>query len=222
MSSNPFNGHTKPPRSRFSCAGADEWAFRFETVRELGAERSLIIDGQRLRVGIANNHWQLQQARLLLEALQPLQRPQPLRLESSCNQVIALALKIAPPNRQPRAQALLAVRCDSEEGLQLDQRYREILNQLREGGGRLIEIELVAFDQVLELDPLLRAMASALRGPVESWAATDIIAECPREHAAVYCRLLGFRRLGKQGSNNPKLLLALSASRLRSRLASFA
>lgn len=217
MSSNPFSGHIKPPRSRFSCAGADEWTFRFETVRELGAERSLIVDGQRLRVGIANTHWQLQQARLLLEALQPIQRPQPLGLESR-NQAIALALKIAPSNRQPRAQALLAVRCDSDEGLLLDQRHREALDQLREGGGRLIEIELVAFDRVLELEPLLRAMASALRGPVESWAATDILAECPREHAGVYCRLLGFRRLGKQAACNSKLLLALSAERLRSRL----
>lgn len=139
-------------------------------------------------------------------------------LDSSCNHAVAIALKIAPRSQSLRAQGILALRRDSEDGLALDKRHRAHLDQMRERGARLIEIETVAFEDVSQLNELLRAMVRTLLNSLEVWDATDIVVECPRAHAGTYCRLLGFRRTGLRADASQKVLLSLPAKRLSKRI----
>jgi hypothetical protein len=218
----PGSSQLRPPRSRYCGAKTcePEAGYLFEALSELKFEHSLEIDGHRLRVGVANNPWQFRQAHLLLEKLQYRngQRSGPIALGSSCNRAVALALKIAPRSRSLRAQGILAVRCDSEDGLALDKRHREQLDRMRERGARLIEIEIVAFEDVSQLQALLQAMIRTLINPMEAWNATDIVVECPRTHAGAYCRLLGFRRASRLSEPSQKVLLRLPARNLRNQL----
>ncbi len=216
-------GPTKPQRSRFcgSSSSHQSGGLLFDAMRELEFEQSLEIDGQKLRVGLANNAWQVHQAHLLLEKLHArsghrgVMRP----LCPGENHSIALALKVMPASRSLRAQGILMLRCDGKDGLALEQRHREQIEGLRQDGARLVEIELVAFEEVTQLEDLLQAMVRSLLQSVSDWQATDILVECPREHARIYCRQLGFKRCSERESKAPRLLLRLPTCRLLKRLA---
>lgn len=221
MSAHSGSGSNKPQRSRYcgSSSTGQSGEHLFDALRELEFEQSLDIDGQRLRVGLANNAWQVHQARLLLEKLQSRNghRSGARPLCPGVNHAVAVALKVAPASRSLRAQGILVLRRDSSEGLGLESRHPERLAQLREQGARLIEIELVAFEEVSQLENLLHAMIKSLLQSVHDWQATDILVECPREHARIYCRL-GFRRSGPASEDPARLLLRLPAARLLKRL----
>lgn len=212
----------KPQRSRFcgSSSGHQSGGHLFDALRELEFEQSLEIDGQRLRVGLANNAWQMYQAHLLLEKLHARNglRSHVRPLCPGLNHAVAVALKVQPASRSLRAQGILVLRRDSHEGLALEQRHPAQLESLRQQGARLIEIELVAFEEVTQLENLLHAMIRSLLQSVNDWQATDILVECPREHAKIYCRRLGFKRCGERGHGNSRLLLRLSAARLLDRM----
>ncbi|MDQ7990153.1 MAG: hypothetical protein REI09_11025 [Candidatus Dactylopiibacterium sp.] len=194
----------------------------FESLCELAHECSLEVAGTRLRVGLANNHWQLQQARLLIDALRQQgsgsQRLRPPVLDPERrDHAVAMALRTTPVGATPRARGLLVLRCDSGNGLALDARHGPELSRLREHGARLAELELVAFEDLRDLEPVLHALVTALHHAAQAWGATQILTECPRAHAPRYCRLLGFRRLDRRQRESDSVLLGLATHRLPER-----
>ncbi|MDO6386970.1 MULTISPECIES: hypothetical protein [unclassified Uliginosibacterium] len=209
----PDSTAAKPLRSRLSNPDrhAPEQIYLFEALRELAFETCLEVAGSTLRIGLAASHWQLEQARRLLEQLQPQHPPLDRLPAPELERVVALALHISP--RRQRAQGVICLRRDNPAGLQLDLLHRPALDALRARGARLVEVERLAFDQHIAPEQLARPMIQALASTVADWDSTDILAECPRSHAGFYCSQLGFKRLGKQ-TDAKRLLLCLSRKQL--------
>lgn len=195
--------------------GADSTQlYLFEALRELAFENCLDVAGNSLRFGLAVTQWQLEQAFTLLnhfntsiEALQP----------PSEGRVVGLALHAGlTPKTGARAKAVVVLRRDGPDGLALDALHPGSMEKIREHGGVLVEVEQSAFTSKLPIESLLMPMVNALAGAVRNWGATDIVAECPREQASLYCGRLGFRRVHKrQNSGVEHILLHLSADRIQ-------
>ncbi|GAB2902780.1 hypothetical protein GCM10027046_35000 [Uliginosibacterium flavum] len=212
----------KLPRSRLcnslQSRPATEQPYLFEALRELSFETCLEVAGSTLRIGLAASAWQLEQARMLLEHFQPLNRK---ILSAVANPVtdheraVAVALHVTPSQNHQRAQGVITLRRDNEAGLALDQKHHVVLEEMRARGARLVEVETFAFNHKMPLDTLLEPMIKALTSTVDAWGATDILAECPRPDAAFYCAHLGFKRVHKlNDSKATHILLHLSATRI--------
>lgn len=214
----PASTVAKAPRSRLSNndRASSEQTFLFEALRELAFETCLEVAGSTLRIGLAASTWQLEQARQLLEHFKPsrpsLHPESPIADENE--RVVALALHVSPRQRVQRAQGVITLRRDNKAGLHLDLQYRPRLDEMRARGARLVEVEQLAFDQQIPPEALIGPMIQALAGTVESWGATDILAECTRIDAGFYCGQLGFKRLQKSSKPSGKVLLHLSAGRI--------
>ena len=211
----PASTAAKPPRSRLSPPAQSRPAqgspFLFEALRELSFETCLEVAGSTLRIGLAATHWQLEQARILLGAFDPATRKHE-PLSASHERAVALALNTSLGAREGQARAVITLRRDSPAGLSLDSRHHATLERLRAQGAQLVEVEHLAFAARLPLDELLKPMTQALAGAVRDWGSTDILAECPRQHAAFYCSRLGFRRLHSRTTGKEPLLLHLPAA----------
>jgi hypothetical protein len=212
----PASTAAKPPRSRLCNTGRSvaDHAYLFEALRELTFETSLSIAGNTLRIGLAATVWQLDQARQLLDQFQSkTSGPRPAALHPSQDRAIALALDVRPMQRKRRAQGLISLRRDNEQGLNLDKTHQPFLDAMRARGASLAEVEHLAFDQKLPLSELLGPMIQALSNSVESWGITDIVAICEKPQMRFYCQHLGFKRIPETHAGN-NVLLHLPAGRI--------
>jgi hypothetical protein len=202
----------RPHASRLPGIGTAP-SFLFEALRELDFESCFEVAGNHLRFGLAVTQWQLEQARILLDHFNTSAQ---LLLQPSNERVVALALHTGlTPKNGARAKAVVVLRRDGPTGLALDAWHPGTMNKIRERGGMLVEVEQLAFTQRLPLDSLIMPMVQALSGAVRDWGATDIVAECSREQAAMYCRRLGFKRLHRRtGGGTEHILLHLPASEI--------
>ncbi|MDP5240429.1 hypothetical protein Q9Q94_12875 [Uliginosibacterium sp. 31-16] len=225
----PASTAAKLPHSRLcnslQARPATEQPYVFEALRELAFETCLEVAGSTLRIGLAASAWQLEQARMLLETFHPAPRkstPADTPAIPANERAVAVALHVSPVHSSQRAQGVITLRRDSEAGLTLDRRHREALDGMRAQGARLVEVEQLAFDRQAPRNAMIAPMIRALAGTVETWGATDIIAECTPLDAGFYCSKLGFKRLHKTGDTG-KVLLYLPAqriARLQARIAS--
>ncbi|KAF7599738.1 MAG: hypothetical protein CGU28_04915 [Candidatus Dactylopiibacterium carminicum] len=196
----------------------DQHPLLFESLRELALESCLEVAGCTLRIGLAASTWQLQQARALLEHFQlaPARVFDPNHAAHPEDHAVALALSVGPVrSSQPRARGVIALHRDSTHGLHLDRRHRASLDRLRACGARLAEVEQLVFDRSAHLTPLLPPMIQVLAESVSTWGITDIVTECPRQHASFYCTQFGFRRVRDASCHSSHVLLHLPELRIQ-------
>ncbi|MDQ8023538.1 MAG: hypothetical protein REI94_16990 [Moraxellaceae bacterium] len=94
----------------------------------------------------------------------------------------------------PQAVGTLSLRCDGGDGLFADAQYGQELDALRADGARIGEFCRLAVDSCLPIVHVLGELAAVLISHVGDL--TDVVMETHPRHAAFYCELLGFRRLG--------------------------
>lgn len=202
--------HRRHAGGQSSAACGLTQSYLFEVLREMAFENCLEIAGHSLRIGLAVSQWQIEQARIFLAHFhQNFQFPQ-----ESHERVVALAMHAGlNPRSESRTNAVVILRKDGPQGLTLDGAHAKALEQLRDQGSILVEVEQIAFSSRVPLDSLLAPMIHALAGAVSEWGATDILAECPRRQAAFYCSRLGFLRLEKRKAKGQgeRVLLHLPA-----------
>ncbi|MDB5888230.1 MAG: hypothetical protein JWM03_1102 [Rhodocyclales bacterium] len=163
------------------------------------------LDRPALRVGLAATPWQLQQSLNLLQRQglsSPLIQSDQPGINAALNRVVALALSTSLDMSCMGALATIWLRHDGAEGLPADQWpiSRRSLDQLRNMGKRLVEVEALAFDERTPSSVVLNPMMHVLKCiVVDMWDATDIVMCCPRSQAAHYCSKLGFSRVAGQG-----------------------
>ncbi|MEC5397217.1 N-acyl amino acid synthase FeeM domain-containing protein [Uliginosibacterium sp. H1] len=167
--------------SSFSAGSSSRWQ---------GFRRSLpavAASAGNLSVDLASDDWQLQRAGELLERRYGEAGLQ-MWSTGEAHHLSALALI----DRQ--AVGTLSLRCDGQDGLFADAQYGQELDALRADGARIGEFCRLAVDSCLPVVHVLSELAAVLISQVGDL--TDVIMETHPRHAAFYCELLGFARLG--------------------------
>jgi hypothetical protein len=124
------------------------------------------------------------------------------------------------------AIATISIGFDSEEGLLVDQLYREEVDALRAQGRRVCEFTKLAVDSAIRSKRVLATLfhiayiyAAKLNGY------TDLFIEVNPRHVRFYEQMLGFHQFGperlNQRVNAPAVLLRLEFSYLEEQLARF-
>ena len=121
----------------------------------------------------------------------------------------------------------VSVRLDSDEGLSVDELYRDEINALRSAGARICEFTRLAVDKTAASKPVLAGLfhtaylyASVIRG------FTHAVIEVNPRHVAFYGRALRFDPIGEERLNTrvnaPAVLLCAPFATIADGLARFA
>lgn len=123
---------------------------------------------------------------------------------------------------QEKIVGTVTVGYDSEEGMLVDEIYKEEIDKLRAQGRRVGELSKLAIDENIGSKQLLASLIhiAYLYGVIHE--CTDAIIEIVPRHKVFYEKMLGFKQIGEERMNNrvhfPVLLMHLELEFMRQKI----
>jgi hypothetical protein len=126
---------------------------------------------------------------------------------------------------EERIVGTVTVGYDSEEGILVDEIYKDEIDALRAQGKRVGELSKLAIDEDIGSKQLLASLIhiAYLYGVIHQ--CTDAVIEVVPRHKVFYEKMLGFKQIGEEKMNNrvnfPVLLMHLELETMRQKIEAF-